>query len=73
MGVWEVLDTFSKNIQLKDIEEARHYESIKMLVKVCKASGMNFALLYTHNINMAMNHLHDSGEISTEGKLNDGD
>ena len=55
------------------MKEARHNESIKTLVEVCKASGVNFALLCTYNIDMAMKSLYDAGEITTTGKFKNDD
>ena len=38
------------------------------MVDVYKASGVNFALLFTHTVVMVVNMLHNEGEISLTGK-----
>jgi len=54
------------------VSEANHYEKFKTMVEVCKASGINFALMCTHNINAAMKQLHKDGKITDEGTFEDG-
>ena len=52
--------------------EADHYELVKTMVEVCKTSGVIFALLCTHTVDMVVNMLHNEGEISLTGKYKDG-
>ena len=70
-GSWEALDTLGKAIQLDKVFEADHYETVKTMVEVCKASGVNFPMLCIHTVNMAMNMLHTEGEIFQTGKYKD--
>ena len=72
LGAWEALDSLGKAIQPENVLEADHYELVKTMVEVCKASGVNFALLCTHTVDMAVNMLHNEGEISLTGKYKDG-
>ena len=72
LGTWEALDNLVKAIQPENFLEADHYEMVKTMVEVCKASGVNFALLCTHTVDMAVNMLHNEGEISLTWKYKDG-
>ena len=72
LGIWEALDILDKAIQQENILESDHYEMIKTMVEVCKASGVNFALLFTHTIDMAVSILNNEGEISLTGKYKNG-
>ena len=42
LGAWETLDALSKSIQPENVLETDHYETVKIMVEVCKASGVNF-------------------------------
>ena len=72
LGAWEALDQLGKSIQPEDVTEADHYETVKTIVEVCKASGVNFALLCTHTVDMAITQLHKESKLSTAGKYKDG-
>ena len=61
LWIWEALDILDKAIQQENILESDHYEMIKTMVEVCKASGVNFALLFTHTVDMAVNILNNEG------------
>ena len=43
LGAWEYLDQLSRTLQPMHIPESEHYESVKTIVKVVKASGVNFS------------------------------
>ena len=45
MGACEALDRLGKDIQPETVLETDHYETMKTIVEVYKASGVNFALL----------------------------
>ena len=59
LGVWKALDRLAKNIQPKEVEEAKHYGPVKTLVEVCKAGEVNLAAIYTRNIDTTMKILYD--------------
>ena len=65
------LDRLSNCIQPKNVDEPKHYESVKTLVEVAKASGVNFGLLCTNNIDIAMQSLYDAKDISHGGTFKD--
>ena len=72
LEAWEALDKLGKAIQPQDVIESDHYESIKTIVEVCKASGINFPLLCTHTVDMVMATLSADGTIVHQGKYKDG-
>jgi len=77
LGAWEAIDQLSRTIQpAMNVSESEHYESVKIIVEVYKASGVNFALLCTHTVDMAMKTLHSEGKIGAAdvpcGKYKDG-
>ena len=45
---------------------------MKTIVEVCKASGINFPLLYTHTIDMAIKSLNKEDAITATGGYKDG-
>ena len=80
LGAWEALDHLGKTYQPETTSEAEHYETIRTLIKVCIASGVNFALMCTHTVDMAMEVIAkdgnlkgtDGAKINTPSKWNDG-
>ena len=54
------------------ISDKSIFPNMKTMVEVCKASGVNFALMCTHTVDMAITELHDANEISAGGKWKDG-
>ena len=42
------------------------------MVEVCKASGVNFALMCTYTVDMAMEELYNDRLITKSGKYSDG-
>lgn len=54
LGAWDTLDKLGKQIQPENISETQHYVSIKTTIEVCKANRVNFSLLCTHTVDMAM-------------------
>ena len=60
LGGWESLDRLSKTIQHEETLESEHYEKFKTVVEVCKASGINFAVMCSANVDMGMTSLHKS-------------
>lgn len=57
--------------QLEDEQEVSHYESFRTIMKVCKASGLNFVLMYDAYINMVMEQLYSNRTMSKSGKFKD--
>ena len=72
LGVWEALYSLGKVIQPENIPEADHYKMVETMIEVCKASVLIFALFCIHTVDMAVNMLHNEGEISLTGKYKDG-
>jgi len=72
LGAWDALDKLSKTIQPENVSESNHYESTKTMVDVCKASSVNFALLCTHTVDMAMKALYSESKLFSLGKWKDG-
>ena len=60
-----------KAIQPENALETDHCETIKTIVEVCKTSGVNFALMCTHTVDMAISTLAKEGLISKRGKFKD--
>ena len=52
--------------------EANQYEKFKTVVEVCKANGVNFSVLCSANVNMAIRILHDQKKIDQMGTYDDG-
>jgi len=75
LGTREALDKLGKAIPPATVLESNHYESIKTIVEVYKASGVNFAMLCTHIVDMAMTSLvkERSITVSSTGKFKNGD
>ena len=48
--------------------EADYYELVKTVIEVRKVSGVNFALLCTNTVDMAMEKLHDEGVLTNKLK-----
>ena len=69
LEIFEALDSLDKAIQPENILEADHYEMMKTMVEVCKASGVDYSLLFTHTVDMAVNMLNNEGEISLTEKI----
>ena len=61
LGAWEDRNTLGKSIQPENVLEADHYKTVKTMVEVSKASGMNFAPLCTHTVDMAVDVRHIEG------------
>ena len=72
LAAWESIDKLGKSYQPEHMVESEYYENMKTMVEVCKASGVNFALMCTHTVDMAITELHDANEISAGGKWKDG-
>ena len=73
LGAWEALDKIGKDIQPENVMEVEHYKTIKTIFEVWKASGVNFALMCTHTVDMAMQQLNAEIKIATAEKYKDGD
>ena len=72
LGAWTALDKLTALIQPDTVHEVKHYETYKSTVEMCKASKVNFAMICTENIDMAMTTLRNNGKITTTGSYADG-
>lgn len=54
------------------MHEVKHYDPFRSVVEMCKASGTNFSIICTANIDLAMKDLEDNGKIKTGGSFKDG-
>ena len=52
--------------------EANQYEKFKTIIEVCKANGINFSVLCSANVDMAIDILHGKGKINKAGTYDDG-
>ena len=59
--------------QATRVDIAPHHKSFKTIIKVCKASWINFALPCTAKIYEAIKVLYAEGKISSGGTFNNGD
>ena len=80
LSAWESLDRLNRAIQPEDMMENYHYEMVKTVVEVCKASGVNFPLLCAHTVDMAFKILHEETALKDDNndalplqKYSDGD
>ena len=72
LGAWNAINKLSNLVQPNDVHEVKHFDTFKSVVEMCKASGINFALLYTANVDISMKHLKFTGKIKTGGIFKDG-
>ena len=72
LGGWESLDRLAKTTQSDKMFEIKHHEIFKTTVEVCKASGINFSLMCTANVDMAIKALNKAGKITKSGTYKDG-
>ena len=72
LGAWNAIDKLINMRQPDNVHEVHHYETFRSVVEMCKASSVNFALLCTANINMAMKELYNEGKITKSGTFDDG-
>jgi len=72
LRVWKALDKLGKSIQPENVLKADHYETVKTTVVVCKASGVNFSLMCTYTVDMAMEELYNDRLITQSEKYSDG-
>lgn len=54
MGAWDALDKLGKPDEMSDSEQ---FEKVKTVIEVCKVSGVNFPLLCTHTIDIAIDNI----------------
>lgn len=67
LGAWEAMDKICRARQPNDFQETNHYETFRTIVKVYKASGINFALMCDVHVDMAIAHLYNEDTISGGG------
>ena len=66
------MDKLGRARQPDDVQEANHYKTFRTIVEVCKASGINVALLCDANVDMTIEHLFNEGTISKGEKFKEG-
>ena len=54
LGAWDAIDKLSAMKQPDDVHEVKHYESFRSVTDMCKASTVNFALMCTANVDLAI-------------------
>ena len=64
LGGCESLDRLGTTRQPEDTYETEHHDKFKTVIKVCKASKINFSLMCTANIDMTMKELWESGKVT---------
>ena len=73
LGAWQAIDTLGRAHQPDiNMSEANHYEKFKTIIEVCKANGINFSVLCSANVDMALKVLHKQGKISINGSYKEG-
>ena len=72
LGAWNAFDKLGELKQPEHVHEVKHYETFRSVVEMCKASSINFALMCTANIDMAMKELGKSSKIKKTGTFSDG-
>ena len=72
LGAWDAMDKLSSLQQPDHVHEVKHYETFRSVIEMCRASGVNFAVMCSANINMAMKTLKDDGKITADGTYEDG-
>lgn len=69
---WNSLAMLATTCQPEDTLESDQYDKFKTIVKVCKASGVNFSVLCSTNIDMAIAELNSTSEIKKTGTYKSG-
>ena len=72
LGAWDAMDKLTAMRQPDTVHEVMHYESFRSVTEMCKASTINFALLCTANVDMAIKTLHGQRKVSKSGTFDDG-
>ena len=72
LGAWQSMDVLARAHQPDNVSEANHYEKFKTIVEVCKANGVNFSVLCSANVDMAIKALYADGKISINGTYKKG-
>ena len=52
LGRWDAIDQLCNLKQPKKSPETKHHEKLKIIIEVCKASGISFSVIYSGNINI---------------------
>ena len=71
LGTWEALDKLASMKQPDDTHEVRYYESFSSVTEMCEAISINFAVMCSANVNMAMKTLKIEGKITESGTYKD--
>ena len=66
------MDKLVQDHQLDNVSRASHYEKFKTFVEVCKANGVNFSVIYSTDVDMAIKVLYKEGKITTDGTYRKG-
>ena len=67
-----MLDKLTSLVQPDSVHKVKHYETYKSMVEMYKTSKINFVLLYTENIDMALTILRAESKITATGLYNVG-
>ena len=66
------MDRLGKVKPPEGVQEANQYDTFKTSVEVCKANGINFALMCDANVDMATEQLHKDRKIRKTCRFKDG-
>ena len=69
---WKAIDQLCNLKQPDDAPVTKDQKKIKTIIKVCNASGINFSVMCSANIDMAFKGLHDSKQILSGGTYKGG-
>lgn len=60
-----------KKIQSENIPQSEHFDKFGTIIKVCKASGVNFNLMCLANVDMNIKESSESRDLSKSGTFKD--
>ena len=72
IGAWNAFDKLGDLAQPDHVHEVKHYDTFSSFFKMCKTSSINFALICTVNVDMAMKELEKKSKIKKRGTIDDG-
>ena len=72
LGGWDSLDRLAATRQPEDTLASDQYDKFKTVVKGCKVSGINFAVMCSANIDMANVGLKSTGEMTKNATYKSG-
>ena len=72
LGGWDSLNRLTATRHPEDTLESDQYDKFKTFVEVCKASGINFTVMCSANIDMAIAEISSTGEMMKTGTYKSG-